>query len=210
MYNGLKLALVGSTISMGTYFFWYRFWKLVMLQHNPVLGNPQIILITALAGITCSTITSPIWLIQARMSLNKEKTLLDHIKEIYKKEGFRAFFKGLGPDTILVLNPIINFLIYEKLKGSYLVENISPSAYKIFLFSVLAKFIATIITYPILTAKTICSVDKENRPSIEILKDTYAKKGFWNFYRGIEPKLLQTLLYNALMMMIYEKLRFTT
>ena len=38
------------------------------------------------------------------------------IKSILENEGASAFFKGVIPNLILVLNPIINFVVYEKLK----------------------------------------------------------------------------------------------
>ena len=41
---------------------------------------------------------------------------LQLIRSILEKEGIGAFFKGVIPNLVLVLNPIINFVVYEQLK----------------------------------------------------------------------------------------------
>jgi adenine nucleotide transporter 17 len=67
-----------------------------------------------------------------------------------------AFFKGVIPNLILVINPIINFVIYEGLKNvaikKYGSERNIPFS-SIFLMSSAGKIAATYATYPILTLK---------------------------------------------------------
>lgn len=53
---------------------------------------------------------------------NKEQQkigLLEAVKQIYKEEGIQAFYKGVLPNMILVLNPIINFVFYETIKKNF-------------------------------------------------------------------------------------------
>lgn len=106
-------------------------------------------------------------------------------------------------NLILVINPIINFVIYEKLKkiaiqkfGSE--KNIPFSS--IFLMSSIGKICATLVTYPILTIKirAQASQDKEKKESL----------GIRDLYKGLEAKIVQTCLYNAFLMASYEKLRY--
>lgn len=149
------------------------------------------------------------------------------IGDIYRNEGLTAFFKGVLPNLILVLNPIINFVIYESLKEIAIRRyngegNIPFSA--IFVMSSIGKIMATLVTYPILTIKVKLQADnskegdKVEEPQEEYqnglkgwlkkLKDQFhAIGGIIGLYRGLEAKMIQTLLYNALMMAIYEKLR---
>lgn len=58
------------------------------------------------------------------------------------------------PNMILVLNPIINFVVYEAIK-KFLTLNgeKSASALKIFIASSVGKILATFATYPILTVR---------------------------------------------------------
>lgn len=166
--------------------------------------------ITTLAGSLTTLITTPIWLIQTRMCVDEtgKKTLLEHIKDIYKEGGVRAFWKGLVPSLVLVLNPIINFLIYEYLRKKMIQRNENPAFLVIFFISVIAKFIATWITYPILTLKTRAFTNEKNNKYFQLINDYIKKEGFFALYRGLTTKLFQTLMYNAFMMIFFEKIRF--
>jgi len=120
-----------------------------------------------------------------------------------------SFLKGFGPGLILVVNPIINFVVYEKMKGVMLVEHgTSPSANLIFICSLVAKFSATVSTYPILTLKTKAFTDNTSKSTMEVMADYVKKDGFYSLYRGIYAKLCQTLMYNAFMMIFFEKIKF--
>ncbi len=63
---------------------------------------------------------------------------------------------------ILVSNPIINFVIYEKLKKKLVLIYGSEKKIPyemIFVISSIGKIIATLFTYPILTIKVIMQAD---------------------------------------------------
>jgi solute carrier family 25 (peroxisomal adenine nucleotide transporter), member 17 len=80
--------------------------------------------------------------------------MMQMAKEIYNEEGIAAFYNGVLPGMILVVNPIVNFVVYESvvnlLKGK---SNKDPRAIHIFLASSLGKLLATLATYPILTCR---------------------------------------------------------
>lgn len=167
------------------------------------------IIITALAGSITNALTSPIWKIQTRMCLAKEsKSILQHFKDAIAEGGVGGLWKGFWPGLILVLNPIINFGVYEKLRALIVGDTKAvPSSSMIFVISLVAKFIATFSTYPILTLKTKEFTNKEGGSTLQILQDFLQKEGFFALYRGIYAKLFQTLLNNALMMMAFEKIK---
>ena len=52
---------------------------------------------------------------ESKSKLTKKGTL-EIMREIYQREGISAFFKGCIANLILVINPVINFVIYEFLK----------------------------------------------------------------------------------------------
>ena len=45
-----------------------------------------------------------------------KQSIAETAKEIYENEGIRGFYKGVLPNMILVINPIINFVVYEAIK----------------------------------------------------------------------------------------------
>ena len=81
--------------------------------------------------------------------------------------------------------------------------------------SSLGKIAATFATYPILTirvqAQTNQFATKDGERQLgnfeKIFKFIESVGGILGLFKGIEAKLLQTILYNAFLMMVYEKLR---
>ena len=170
LYKGLDVALAGSICSYGIYFWWYRYFKNIMSTFkggSQKFTSAEVTIITAGAGIIGSVMTNPFWFLNTRMTLRKDKntTLMDMIKLIYEKEGPGAFFKGVLPNLILVLNPIINFVVYEFLKRfamqRYKSEKNIPYS-TIFTMSSIGKCMATLVTYPILTIRVKQQADKSS------------------------------------------------
>jgi hypothetical protein len=119
-YRGLQMALIGTVASYGSYFFCYRMWKNILLAliKRKRLTPMHISLITFLSGSTSTVFANPFWFINTRMTIDKEKAKMGIsavVKQVYEKEGLQAFFKGVLPNLVLVLNPIINFVVYEAL-----------------------------------------------------------------------------------------------
>ena len=88
------------------------------------------------------------------------------------------------------------------------------------LISCLAKSIATVLTYPILTIKTLAYVheNKSKKVENEEIVETFRQKlfqiykefGLKYFMRGIFAKLTQSVMYNAFMMTSFEKIQWAT
>jgi len=115
----LGSGLIGTVVSFGTYFFWYRLFKNLCkhLTGSEVFNDLQILVITVLSGVINSICTNPIWFINTRMSIAKDKKgIIETVRDIYRDEGLLAFYKGVLPNMVLVTNPVINFVIYENLK----------------------------------------------------------------------------------------------
>lgn len=128
LYKGLSSGLLGTVCSFGIYFFWYRLFKNLFysLFRRKTLSDLDITLITTLSGVINSVLTNPIWFLNTRMATAKDKKgLWETVKDIYKAEGIGAFYKGVLPNMVLVMNPIINFVIYENLKKFMLREGFS-------------------------------------------------------------------------------------
>lgn len=70
-YKGLKIALIATTASYGSYFFLYRLFKnlFIKLFRLKALGNLHIALITAIAGSASAAFSNPFWFINTRMTI---------------------------------------------------------------------------------------------------------------------------------------------
>lgn len=225
LYTGLSAALVGTIFSYGIYFWWYRYLKnkFTLYTGRRTFTKIELTIITAISGTLSSFLANPIWMINARMTVRKKEEAKNTsykklVSDIYKNEGLWAFYKGVVPNLILVLNPIINFVIYEGLRQiamkQYKSERLIPF-YIIFIMSSIGKIAATFATYPILTirvqAHTNAFADKDGEKKLnqfeKVLHFVKSVGGIMGLFKGIEAKLIQTIMYNAFLMMVYEKLR---
>jgi adenine nucleotide transporter 17 len=119
-----------------------------------------------------------------------------------------ALWKGLSSSLILVSNPIIQFVIYEQLKKAFSIDK-SSGWYDlvIFLIGALSKMISTLCTYPITVIRTRQHISIEKDKWSKIVKAIVKNEGFKGLFKGIEPKLVQTVLNSALLLMLFERIR---
>jgi len=204
-YKGLVPYVIGTLISSGTYFFWYEFFKGIFIKEGfNALGYSK----TAFcAGLISTTITNPINVLHTRILLEKGKSsgMRKTIRKIAKTEGIAGFFKGLLAGYILLINPIIQFIVYEYLKKKF--ENTKYKALLFFVAGAISKAIATFVTYPYQTIKTNLQANQHgNLDQLELIQKIFREHGIPGFFNGLAPKLFQTVINNALLLMIYEKM----
>lgn len=74
-YKGLGTGLIGTVVSFGIYFFWYRFFKNLCkhITGRGTFNDLEIMIITVLSGVINSICTNPIWFINTRMSIAKDQ-----------------------------------------------------------------------------------------------------------------------------------------
>ncbi|MBN3293533.1 PM34 protein, partial [Polypterus senegalus] len=186
------------------------------------------------AGVVNVLITTPLWVVNTRLKLqgakfrNRDiksthyKGILDAFKQILHNEGISALWNGTFPSLLLVLNPSIQFMFYEGLKRQlHRGPDGEFSSLDVFLIGAVAKAIATIATYPLQTVQSILRFgrNREQRESkiigsvksiLFLWKQRFRSEGILGLFKGLEAKLLQTVLSAALMFLLYEKIAATT
>lgn len=187
------------TLTQGIYFWWYRYLSDHLYPQGSPNSTQDFFLLTLLAGVICAVLSNPLWLISTRAQLNSSQASLAQVMlDIYRQEGVSAFFKGVIPNLVLVINPIINYVMYESLK-----QRIEMTSTTLFLASCLSKSCATFVTYPILTIRVRLQAGKRGVGAL-------MEGGLLGLYSGLGHKFLHTVLYNACMMVIYENIRSET
>ena len=121
----------------------------------------------AVAGSATVLLTNPIWVVNTRMTTRKRAksnavlpgtpapSTVSTLLTLLNEEGPTALFAGVVPALVLVINPILQYTIFEQLKN--MIEKkkgkgISP--FIAFLLGALGKLFATSITYPYITVKS--------------------------------------------------------
>ncbi|KAG2385888.1 hypothetical protein C9374_003037 [Naegleria lovaniensis] len=126
------------------------------------------------------------------------------------------------PFIILVTNPMINYTVFDQTKKYFLrwmkQKNLTPT--QSFLLGLLAKFVATILTYPLQVAQTKLRTSKKTMTeeetkktgikkyenTLDCLIKMFQEEGIYGWYRGVGNKLVQTLLMSAFHLTIYDKI----
>lgn len=170
----------------------------------------------AIAGSATVLITNPIWVINTRMTARKanadEQALpggaaakksrpstIGTLMELLRQEGPKALFAGVLPALILVINPILQYTIFEQLKN--MVERRRRMTPKdAFYLGALGKILATSITYPYITVKSQMHVASKDGPKESLngsLKRIIKEEGYVGLYKGMSMDCRGTLLHDT-------------
>ncbi len=133
------------------------------------------------------------------------------VRMILKEEGLKGFFRGIVPALILVINPIIQYTLFEKLKER--LERVKPSltAIDFFLLGAISKLAATGSTYPYIVIKSRMQLkqgakdDAQYKSIVDGFKKIVKNEGIQGLYKGIESKLLQSVLTSAFLFAFKEE-----
>lgn len=228
LYAGLDSAVFGISVTNFVYYYWYE-WSRAAFEtaaakagRSRKLSTVESMIAGAVAGSATVLITNPIWVINTRMTARKraapppspsiKPTLAEptprpaapstiaEVKALLKEGGISAFFAGVMPALVLVINPILQYTIFEQLKN--LLErrrkrSVTPT--DAFWLGALGKLVATGLTYPYITVKARMHVaGKDDRVSVfAALKKIVKEDGWSGLYGGIGPKLVQSVITAA-------------
>lgn len=224
LFQGWWSAVVCLGVSNFVYFYTYNAFKTI--YQVKVLGSRKIgidavnnLWIAALAGVVNVLLTTPLWVVNTRLTVQDttKKTfngVFDCLVSIARDEGVKSLWAGVVSGLMLVSNPSIHFVVYERLREPLMryIErtrgaNAKGTAFEFFMIGAIAKAVATVVTYPIQTAQAKLRNDKkkEYKGTLHCLQVLYEKDGFMAWFKGMEAKLWQTVLTAAFQFMTYEK-----
>ncbi|KAJ6035160.1 hypothetical protein N7499_002378 [Penicillium canescens] len=220
LYSGLESALFGISVTNFVYYYWYEFtrsaFEKAAIQSNRAskkLTTVESMIAGAIAGSATVLITNPIWVINTRMTARKSEadeqalpgakktkaSTLSTLMDLLREEGPKALFAGVLPALVLVINPILQYTIFEQLKN--IVERRRRMTPKdAFYLGALGKIMATSITYPYITIKSRMHVASKDGPKESLngsLKRIIQEEGWKGLYKGIGPKVTQSAITAA-------------
>ncbi|KAL3054107.1 hypothetical protein OYC64_006440 [Pagothenia borchgrevinki] len=233
-YRGWFPVICSLCCSNFVYFYCFHSLKASWLKGRPSAPSNDLMIGIA-AGVVNVLVTTPLWVVNTRLKLQGSKFrnadirptnysgILDAFAQIIRDEGGGALWNGTFPSLLLVMNPAIQFMIYEGLKRQ-LRRGVPRelSSVEVFLIGAVAKAAATIVTYPLQTVQSILRFGQFNESTGEskllsslrtikcLLINRVRKFGMLGLFKGLEAKLLQTVLTAALMFLLYEKIASST
>lgn len=223
LYAGLDSALFGISVTNFVYYYWYEWTRsgfekaaITAGRASKKLTTVESMIAGAIAGSATVLLTNPIWVVNTRMTTRKrnkesDESLLPGAKApkapttvgtllaLLKEEGPQALFAGVVPALVLVINPILQYTIFEQLKNTIEKKRrITPTI--AFMLGALGKLFATSITYPYITVKSMAHVagrDGEKENMLQAMRRVIREEGYAGLYKGIGPKVSQSVLTAA-------------
>jgi len=228
LFKGLGATLVGVIPARSINFFAYGNGKQIIANNfNHGVENSYVHLAAAaVAGICTGTATNPIWVVKTRLQLAVEaagprkslahaQTLgggLRMIKQIFREDGIRGFYKGLSASYLGVTEGTIQWVLYERLKR--LTASAEDHGSIGHWFSLLgsagtAKCIASLITYPHEVLRTRLRQPMVNGVPkytglLQTLRLVIKEEGARSLYGGLSAHLMRVVPNAAVMFWIYE------
>lgn len=239
LYRGLGPTLFSLACSNFVYFYTNNTLKVVFRKVMNVkeISVWQNLFIASVAGCVNVLTTCPFWVVNTRLKVQRGKNgknqdpknykgMLDGLIRVYQDDGLAELWSGAMASLVLVSNPTIQFVTYDKLKQlwSGYTKSTSMSALEVFVVGAIAKAIATIITYPLQLAQsklrhgghgkdkkkeeasTKQQQHKAPESTVEFLISVLKTDGFFGWFKGLNVKLLQTILMAAFHFAVYEKI----
>lgn len=243
LYQGLWGNVVCLATSNFVYFYTYNALKMVYRSRKRMKKDADIGTVANLAIATASgalnvVVTAPLWTASARLSTQRSDSrkedgtvarrnsisraytgIFDCVLRVAEEEGVPALWNGTASSLVLVSNPSIQFVVYERLRAPLFAaaarRGRQTSAVEIFVIGAIAKTVATLLTYPLQIAQSRLRVQKTTGPlqaaqyrnTADCLAKIAASDGLLGWFKGMEAKLVQTVLTAAFQFLTYEQVQ---
>ncbi|KAL0104139.1 hypothetical protein PUN28_017091 [Cardiocondyla obscurior] len=202
LYKGMSSPIAGVAAVNAIVFGVYGYTQRNLPEPDRLLSY---FLAGAAAGLAQTPIASPIELAKTRLQLQSTNTRtlkfqgpMQCLRHIYRHEGGRGIFKGLGV-TFLREGPGygVYFVTYEVLTKTS--SNQPISTVHILLAGGLAGTASWVISYPLDVIKSRLQAESSNRYSgaLDCFRKSVRAEGYRCLYRGLNSTILRAFPTNA-------------
>jgi len=225
LYKGVGPAMMTVPIFWGFYWPIYNGMKSHFAKKYPTFPTHIAHLLSAIsAGAVGDIITNPFWVIRTRLqtlTMHSESTVsnqtgtIQMMRIIYKEEGFKAFYKGLGASFLGLSHVAIQFPLYEYLK-EFMQEHFEEagSVAGIITASITSKLVASSISYPhevlrsrLQDGRSVTSANGTNEGGVfRLVSHIIRTEGVWTLWAGLRVNLIRVVPATMSTFLSYEYL----
>ncbi|ESW23702.1 hypothetical protein PHAVU_004G069200 [Phaseolus vulgaris] len=168
------------------------------------------------AGAVAQTVIYPLDLVKTRIQTHaceggKLPSLGTLSKDIWVKEGPRAFYKGLIP-SILGIIPYagIDLAAYESLKDmskKYILLDEDPGPLTQLGCGTVSGALGATCVYPLQVVRTRMQAQHAYMGMSDVFRRTFRYEGLRGFYKGLFPNLLKVVPSASITYLVYENMK---
>ncbi|KAJ7638795.1 mitochondrial carrier domain-containing protein [Roridomyces roridus] len=231
LYSGLSSSLLGVAVTNGVYYYFYERSRGVVLKRggSKALSTGESILIGLIAGSATTIISNPIWVVQTSQAVQtmnqsedssqpkvRKLSIMETVQSILAKDGVPALWRGIGPALVLVINPVLQYTVFEQLKNALITSRTAKlraagaaaavavlSDWDFFFLGALSKLVATSTTYPYIVVKSRLQAGHARalkyKSSLDGILTIIKEEGAEGLFKGIGSKLVQSVLTAAIL-----------
>ncbi|KAI1165247.1 mitochondrial folate carrier protein [Nemania serpens] len=241
LYRGLTPNLIGNGSSWASFFFFKARAEnaiLALKGRSPAdsvtaLTPQDYFIASGVAGMFTQVLTNPVWVLKTRM-LSSDRgaagaypSMWAGAAQLWRTEGWRGFYRGLGIGLFGVSHGAVQFAVYDPLKQMYIrkargstrdashpddhgTQRMTNDATLV--ISSVSKLVAGAVTYPYQVIRSrLQNYDAEERFGRGIrgvVKRTWTEEGWRGFYRGIIPGVVRVMPATWVTFLVYENTKF--
>ncbi|XP_053138282.1 calcium-binding mitochondrial carrier protein SCaMC-2 isoform X3 [Hemicordylus capensis] len=176
----------------------------------------------SLAGAIAQSSIYPMEVLKTRMALRKTGQylgMLDCAKNIFRKEGVMAFYKGYIPNMLGIIPYAgIDLAVYETLKNTWLqryaVNSADPGVFVLLACGTMSSTCGQLASYPLALVRTRMQAQAsvEGAPEVTmrgLFKHILQTEGAFGLYRGLAPNFMKVIPAVSISYVVYENLKMT-
>ncbi|EPY28716.1 solute carrier family 25 (mitochondrial folate transporter), member 32 [Angomonas deanei] len=218
MYRGLGVSVVSHSLGWGMYLLSFRAAQrkiddLLGGQQDGELSNAnqggRVFLSACCAATLTGFLITPIHVIKTRRQLH-DGPKRERIGNMIKQDGWRAMFRGVGPQILLMGNTTIQVTLYEWFRRNAFSNREDPSSLEVGTASALSKTVACCLFNPLEVVRTRLQ-DKRNLGTKEYasmssgLRTIYKNEGVCGLYRALPVNVMRVIPSTVVAFILYEK-----
>ncbi|KAK3183285.1 hypothetical protein Dsin_030571 [Dipteronia sinensis] len=192
-----------------------------MGENKDDIGPAGRLLAGGLAGAVAQAAIYPMDLVKTRLQTfdcggGKAPKLGTLTKDIWVKEGPRAFYKGLLPSLLGIIPYAgIDLAAYETLKDlsrTYILTDSEPGPLVQLCCGTISGSLGASCVYPLQVIRTRMQAQRSNSTTAykgmsDVFWRTLQNEGYRGFYKGIFPNLLKVVPAASITYMVYESMK---
>jgi hypothetical protein len=188
-YQGIQSKIYIAILQKFLYFYLFNFLKRKIsrqISSHLLLGY--------VAAVFSSIFVTPLEIVQTRLQLTDDRIFDQSVSvlSILREGGLAGLYSGFSTNLLLCWNPAVEYTVFEKLR---------KKTKSTFLAGVAAKSLATLLTYPLIRAKTLQQAVADKRNLTVIVVDMFRRQAA---FKGLDAQLGKVVLTSAIMLVIKE------
>ncbi|XP_068455038.1 calcium-binding mitochondrial carrier protein SCaMC-2-A [Clinocottus analis] len=174
----------------------------------------------SLAGVIAQSTIYPMEVLKTRLALRTTgqfSGISDCAKQIFRREGLRAFYKGYVPNMLgIVPYAGIDLAVYETLKNHYLeqygADSVNPGVVVLLACGTVSSTCGQLASYPLALVRTRMQAQAAIEGSQQLtmsglFRQILQSEGPTGLYRGLAPNFLKVIPAVSISYVVYERLK---